>query len=232
VAFVVACVSTCTTQEKEQHLPSLRVVDIALIAAGVAATILLPEVPMLGSMLIGAGISGLQYDGEAAFNAVVYDKYEISDADWGISLGIGAAMGAFEGLGAFKYAGKAASNLAKGSGITKVAAKVGAKVGTKFGVGSSVGKYTIQQVEKSSIKTIAKSVAKTVGKGALGVAKEVGKGVGTQVGLKMLDNVREGNDIWEGVAKEALDSVVSGVIGGGMSLLNNLNARSDSLYRQ
>ena len=47
---------------------------MALTATGVVAEIFLPEVPILGQSLIGAGIGGLQYDGVAAFDAVVFDE--------------------------------------------------------------------------------------------------------------------------------------------------------------
>jgi hypothetical protein len=176
-----------------------------LIVAGVAATMLLPGAQWLGAALIGAGVSGLEHDGTAAFNAVVNGTQEIDHAGWGMSLGIGAALGGLGGGGAFKYGGKIGAKALNKVGLEKIGGKLASKVAPK-----SVGKAVRQQ----SAKNIAKSFAKDVVKG-------IGKDAAVTFGKQMFNNVREGGDIFEGFAQAAMESVVGGVIKGGIVVINH-----------
>jgi hypothetical protein len=70
------------------NLSFYRLVDSVLIVAGAAATI--AGFNIIGSTLLGAGISGLTYD--------ITHGGTTNDSDWGIQIGIGAAFGLAGGV--------------------------------------------------------------------------------------------------------------------------------------
>lgn len=169
--------------------------------------------------MIGAGISGLQYDGEAAFNAVVFHKQELSDASWGESIAVGAVLGGVGGAGAGRVMGRLGSKI--DSGIAKLSTKLGAegpasRVFSLFGAKGLTSKYILKQGERGALKTL-----KTA---AMGLTKSVAASVAISTGWAVLKtmgmNLVEHKDIGEGVGRAAEDGIVGGVVGGGMSVLN------------
>ncbi|KAK7452669.1 hypothetical protein VKT23_012067 [Stygiomarasmius scandens] len=172
------------------HLAWHLAVDALLIAAGVAAMFLLPEVPIVADMLLGAGINGLIYDGQAAFNAVAYDQKEINDAAWGVALGVGAL---------FSVTGAAGSALASKAGFAAIEAVdlLGTRVAGKF--------------VQSEVLALAK-------RGAVQLAVSAINGAASGATQQVLTNVVTGKDPGEGVGMAALISggtgLASGVFGG------------------
>jgi hypothetical protein len=111
------------------------VVDVVLIAAGAALTAFTGgAAAVVGKSLMGAGISGLLYDVEAAFDSDRdITKY---NAGWGMNLAIGAiggALGAGQAkVGAYaakQVVGKAASRAANIAAQTAYGAATGALKG-------------------------------------------------------------------------------------------------------
>ncbi|CCM02460.1 uncharacterized protein FIBRA_04559 [Fibroporia radiculosa] len=169
------------------HLAWHLIVDIALVAAGVLATVFLPEVPILAEMAFGAALNGFMYDGEALWNATVNGTYEINDAAWGIGLGVGALSGAVGFLG-----GAAASKA--GFAAIEAADILGARVGGKF-----VGHEVLQLAQRGAVQVALSGINGAVS----GAAQTV------------LTNLANGQkDIWDGVGTSAAIGASTGIITG------------------
>ncbi len=108
---------------------------MVLIAVGVAVTVFFPPASVLGTMLIGAGVSGLVSDVIAAINPP--DNMSDYNISWGIGLGLGALTAPLGGVGT--TLGKAAGQLVK-SNLLLVAIRVAVQgaVGASIGAPASV----------------------------------------------------------------------------------------------
>jgi hypothetical protein len=196
-----------------------------LIATGVVAEILLPEVPILSESLIGAGIGGLQYDGIAAFDAVVLNEKHLDDAGWGEGIGVGAAFGFVEGAGGIEYASKVAGKVGGKiwSKVPRTLTKGPKAVLRKVGIGRLKGGYSAKElgVESSRASRFAKGILKQSSSLAKASAWPVLKNTSTTVGMRLEENIRTGKNPTEGLAQATFDGIVGGAIGAGMSPLKH-----------
>jgi len=118
-----------------------------LIVAGIAATAFIPGVgAFIGAALIGAGVSGLQYDVENAMSGK-----EGSTGGWLLNLGVGAVVGVIsEGAGMaiggvlskVTTAGVKEVASLSGSALAKGAAKLAARESLRFGLEAAKGAGT------------------------------------------------------------------------------------------
>ncbi|CCM06065.1 uncharacterized protein FIBRA_08312 [Fibroporia radiculosa] len=169
------------------HLVWHLAVDVALLAAGVLATVFLPEVPILAEMAFGAALSGFMYDGEALWNAAVNGKQELNDAAWGVALGVGAVSSVTGFLG---------STAASKAGFAAIEAAdlLGARVGGKF-----VGQEVLQLAKRGAVQLAVAGI-----NGAVASATQ-----------QVLTNVVTGQkDVWDGVGMSTLTGAGGGIAGG------------------
>jgi len=118
-----------------------------LIVAGIAATAFIPGVgAFIGAALIGAGVSGLQYDVE---NAIAGKNG--STGGWLLNLGVGAVVGVIsEGAGMaiggvlskMTTAGVKEVASLSGSAFAKGAAKIAARESLRVGLNGAKGAGT------------------------------------------------------------------------------------------
>jgi hypothetical protein len=221
--------------------PLVRDVDLFAITAGITLEVLFPELPQLGGIVLGAGIGGLQYDGMAAFNAVVYKQKNLSDVWWGGSMLGGAVFGFVGATGAPAMILEYMESISARTGVSAVGSTLkwfGSKIASKAGFGALTGKITITEVEDESVASVIARAAKTASKPVVNVAKDVTTESAiptltsefTTVGGQMIRNVKNHRDIWEGVGEAAVDGLVKGVLSGGMSSKSFLNIRCQSLF--
>ena len=221
--------------------PLVREVDLLAIAAGITLEVLVPEVPELGGIFLGAGIGGLQYDGMAAFNAVVYKQKNLSDLWWGGSLLSGAVFGFVGATGVPGMILEYMESISARTGVSAVGSTLkwfGSKIASKAGFGALTGKITITEVEDESVASVIARAAKTASKPVVNVAKDFASESAiptltsefSTVGGQMIHNVKNHRDIWEGVGEAAVDGLVKGVLSGGMSSKPFLNTRCQSLF--
>jgi len=188
---------------------------VVLIAAGAALTAFTAGTGfVVGKALMGAGISGLLYDVEAAFDSNQdIGTYNIG---WGLNLAVGAIGGAI-GAGQTQLANYAAKRVAS-KALSKVASQsiqvaFGAATGAAKGVakqavdnyvaGESAGEGLLSAAGKGAARGALKGVMKGTKaaskKGMESAAKEAAKKVKTK-GIK-----GGAEKLGKGLAKEAYD---------------------------
>ncbi|KAL4258255.1 Insecticide toxin TcdB middle/N-terminal domain-containing protein [Pleurotus pulmonarius] len=155
-------------------------VDAVLVAVGIACLFIPVVGSVIGGALIGAGVNGFGYDIQASISG------ENNDKDWGIQLGIGAAIGAIGGAasGILDAALPAASfaNLAGATGAN------GAKI---------VGTFVLRTTIRMGIQTALGS-----GLSALGTVMENAI-YGRPLGEGVAQSAATG--AWQGAVASAFD---------------------------
>ncbi|KAF9492312.1 hypothetical protein BDN71DRAFT_1509556 [Pleurotus eryngii] len=155
-------------------------VDAVLVAVGIACLFIPVVGSIIGGALIGAGVNGFGYDIQASISG------ENNDKDWGIQLGIGAAIGAIGGAasGILDAALPAASfaNLAGATGAN------GAKI---------VGTFVLRTTIRMGIQTALGS-----GLSALGTVMENAI-YGRPLGEGVAQSAATG--AWQGAVASAFD---------------------------
>ncbi|KAF4571716.1 hypothetical protein EYR40_008236 [Pleurotus pulmonarius] len=155
-------------------------VDAVLVAVGIACLFIPVVGSIIGGALIGAGVNGFGYDIQASISG------ENNDKDWGIQLGIGAAIGAIGGAasGLLDAALPAASfaNLAGATGAN------GAKI---------VGTFVLRTTIRMGIQTALGS-----GLSALGTVMENAI-YGRPLGEGVAQSAATG--AWQGAVASAFD---------------------------
>ena len=188
--------------------------------------------PEVGEMITNAGISGLQYDGEAAFNAVVYHQKQLNDVSWGESMAEGLAFGLVgKGIGALKLGSKIGSGVSKlRMGTSELAYKAAGYAAEKEAPVMAKGLTKVGNLVAKGAKLGSKSefpeestIASKVLDHAMGYAKYIGKSIaiGTFFGdlVQVAENVHEHKDPWQGLGEATADHVIGGLIGGGTSFI-------------
>lgn len=157
------------------------IVDTALTVAGVAVSLIpIPGMSFLGGALLGAGISGFMTD----ISAEIFNNGEVSDKDWGIQLGLGAAFGL-------------------------VSAGIGAAIDVVLPAGSALTAAASRSVTGMLSKAvIGKLAARFVTRVVLNTAAGAILGVGQQV----VTNAINGDPLGKDLGTAAWTGAVSGAI--------------------